>query len=319
MIVSKKIFFPLALILSFVLASCASTSDGHSHATATSERQLKVYASTGYLADAISNLHPGAVIHTMVGPGGDPHTYQPTTKDIETIRNSDVIVSGGLNLEPHMKDLFDQQGEKHMAVGDQLDKSKLLDWPEKDHHGNPLKDPHIWNSPFLWLDVVDSLVSHLSKLNPQKKDDYIKNGNAYKKEISDTHNSVVKKFESIPKNNRYLISGHDAFNYLGKVYGFKVRATDFVSTEAQLSASDLNDLAKDIAAHKVPTIFLDNQANPQAIKSLQEAVQHFGWNVKISDDKLYADTLGEGPDVNTYLGVLKHNADAIVKALAPKH
>ena len=52
---------------------------------------LSVCATTGYLADAVENIAPEAEVTTMVGPGGDPHTYQPSTRDIETIQNADMV------------------------------------------------------------------------------------------------------------------------------------------------------------------------------------------------------------------------------------
>ena len=117
---------------------------------------------------------------------------------------------------------------------------------------------------------------------------------------------------------RILITGHDAFNYFGKTYGLEVHATDFVSTEAKLSASELSDLADLIADNKVPTIFQDNQANPQAVKSLQEAVHARGWDVTISDEELFADTLGSTAPTDTYIDAFLHNAEAVAAALEEK-
>lgn len=62
-------------------------------------------------------------------------------------------------------------------------------------------------------------------------------------------------------------------------------------------------------------IFQDNQANPQAITSLREAVEARGWEVEVSEDELYADSLGAEEDVDTYLEVYAHNAQAVADAL----
>ncbi len=35
--------------------------------------------------DTVKNIAPDADVTVMVGPGGDPHTYQPTTQDTEKI------------------------------------------------------------------------------------------------------------------------------------------------------------------------------------------------------------------------------------------
>src|SRR5690625_7360024 len=76
----------LAGVAALVLAACSSAVVG------TGEQPLTVYATTGYLADAVATLAPEAEVTTMVGPGGDPHTYQPSTQDIETIQDSDLVL-----------------------------------------------------------------------------------------------------------------------------------------------------------------------------------------------------------------------------------
>lgn len=120
-----------------------------------SSDSLTVYATTGYLADAVANIAPDAEVTTMVGPGGDPHTYQPSTRDIETINDADVVFWNGLYLEAHMIDQLSSLGERQLAVGEQLPRDWLLNWPETDDEGNALHDPHIWNSPEAWMLVVD--------------------------------------------------------------------------------------------------------------------------------------------------------------------
>jgi len=82
-----------------------------------------------------------------------------------------------------------------------------------------------------------------------------------------------------------------------------------------MSPAELAELAQFIADNEIPTIFQDNQANPQAIVSLQEAVKALGWNVSISGDELFADSLGAEEDVDEYLEVFRHNANAVASAL----
>ncbi|SJM50106.1 metal ABC transporter solute-binding protein, Zn/Mn family [Gulosibacter sp. 10] len=275
---------------------------------------LTVYATTGYLADAVANIAPDAEVTTMVGPGGDPHTYQPSTQDIETIQNSDVVLWNGLHLEAQMIDQLESLGDSQLAVGDQLPEELLLDWPETDDEGNPLHDPHVWNSPEAWSLVVGHVADKLGEIDPDNAEEYRSNAEAYQAEIETAAAEAETLLSAVPEP-RILITGHDAFNYFGDTYDLEVHATDFVSTEAALSAEELSELADLIADNEVPVIFQDNQANPQAITSLQEAVRDRGWEVEISDEELYADSLGAEEGVDTYLGVFSHNAQAVADAL----
>lgn len=292
-----------------LLTGCGSPS------AAQPDAPLTVYATTGYLADAVANIAPDAAVTTMVGPGGDPHTYQPSTKDIETIQAADVVLWNGLHLEAQMIDQLTSLGEKQLAVGDQLPAELLLDWPETDQHGNPLHDPHVWNSPKAWSQVVGLVADKLGAVDPDNAASYRENAAGYVHQIEEAAAEAERLLATIPDDARVLITGHDAFNYFGATYHLEVYATDFVSTEAALSPQELSELATLIAERRVPVIFQDNQANPQAITSLKEAVRARGWDVQVSDQELYADSLGAEPDVDTYLEVFGHNARAVAEAL----
>ena len=119
------------------------------------------------MADAAANLAPEADITTMVGPGGDPHTYQPTTHDIEAMKDADLVLWNGLHLEAQMVDQLESLGEKQLAVGDQLDEQDLLPWPEQGKGGEQLYDPHIWNSPKLWSQAVESIGDKLGDIDSE--------------------------------------------------------------------------------------------------------------------------------------------------------
>lgn len=310
------------LVAALLLSGCSSSSTEETSSSTSGSANssdagdsLKIYATTGYLADAVKNIAPDADIVTMVGPGGDPHTYQPSTKDVQTIMNADLVVWNGLHLEARMLDLLEGLEGKQINVGSKLPENMLLDWPEVGENGEKLHDPHIWNSPEAWQKVVNEVATAISEVDKEHASEYKANADKYDEEIKKTAAAAKAKLDAVPESDRILISGHDAFNYFGKTFGYEVHATDFVSSEAQLSPEQLSELAELISTKKVPVIFLDNQANPQAIKSLQEAVKSRGWDVKISDEELFADSLGEGQDVDTYLEVLEHNADAVSSAL----
>lgn len=277
--------------------------------------ELTVYATTGYLADAVANLAPDAEVVTMVGPGGDPHTYQPSTRDIQTLQSADVVFWNGLHLEAQMIDQLESLGERQLAVAERLPTELLLDWPETDDAGNPLYDPHVWNSPEAWSLVVGYVAEKLGEIDPERSSLYLANADTYIAEIVAAADEAERLLATIDDDSRVLITGHDAFNYFGETFDIEVYATDFVSTEAALSPRELSDLAELIRDREVPVIFQDNQANPQAITSLKEAVGALGWRVEVSGAELYADSLGAESGVDTYLGVFAHNARAVAEAL----
>lgn len=333
------------------LSACSVEVDGNSaDSSGASGKDLTVFATTGYIGDAVQNIAPDAKLTTMIGPGGDPHTYQATTKDIAAMQDADVVLWSGLGLEASMQDQLEGLGDKQLAVAETIPDDKLLPWTESeeehdheaeeehadhDHateaegaadsatnahaghdHGDLEFDPHVWNSTDNWKLVIDAIVEKLSEADTAGAATYKENGEKYKAEIDETAEYVQQQIDSIPEDQRTLISGHDAFAYFGNQFGLEIKATDFVSSDAQLSASELVELAQFIADHKVRTVFQDNVSNPQAIQSLTEQAKADGWEVTVSDQTLYAGSLGASAPQDTYLGVMRYNAETIAKALS---
>ncbi|STC65568.1 ABC-type iron uptake system substrate-binding protein [Corynebacterium diphtheriae] len=314
-----------------VAAAGCSTTDSGTSASGTSSAAksdtLKIFATTSYIGDAVKNIAPDADLTVMVGPGGDPHTYQPSTADLEAMQNADAVIWSGLGMEANMIDQLRGLGDKQIAVAEQLPESQLLPWVEEDehdhehedahgHHHESQWDPHVWNSTDNWKLVVDQIVKKLSAADSANADTYKANGEKYNKQIDEANAYVQAKIDTIPQDQRTLVSGHDAFRYFGKQFSLEVKATDFVTSDAERSASELEDLATFIVEHHVPVIFQDASANPQAVKSLEENVAKKGGKVKVVDKELYSDSLGAEAPADTYIGALKYNADTIAEAFS---
>lgn len=296
-----------------VLSGCAAENAQNSgSAEVAADKVFDIVATTGYLADAIKQIDPEAKIKTLVPPGGDPHTQSLTTQDIQAINAADLVVWTSHDMEHQMMKQFDQLGEKQLPAAESIPEKDLLDWTEDGQvEGH---DPHVWNSPDNWIYVVNAIADKLSAMKKSEADSFKVNAARYVGEIEKMRDEAKAKVNAVPKENRILVSGHDAFNYLGRDFGIEIHATDFVSSESEKSASELSEMASLIAEKKVPTIFIDNTTNPEVVKSLQDSVKAKGWDVKISNQELYADTLSSEAPTDTYIGAFRYNIDAIVNA-----
>ncbi|MCS4485072.1 zinc ABC transporter substrate-binding protein [Gleimia sp. 6138-11-ORH1] len=307
----------LIATLTFTMAACSTAGKTpEAGKDAKADKKLTIVATTGYLGDAARNIAPDAEVIVLVGPGGDPHTQPLTTQDTEKLNSADVVLWTSHDMEHQMMGQLEKLGDKQIAAAEAIPEADLLPWEEDgvvEGH-----DPHVWNSPDSWKYVVTASAKKIAEIDKENADTYLKNAEAYNQKIDEIKAKAKTELDKIPAENRVLITGHDAFNYLGKEFNIEIHATDFVSSEAQITAADLDELAKLIAEKKIPVIFQDNLANPGAIKHLKEAVKAKGWEVEISDKELYADSLGEAAPVDTYLGVFEYNVNAIVEALTPK-
>lgn len=306
----KRTIFILSLLLIGLLTAC-----GQADADDADSGKLNVVATTGQIHDAVRNIAGDAVNLTgLLGPGVDPHLYVATEGDITTFSQADVIFYNGLHLEAQMTRVMTQMATRGIvvvAVGDSLPTEQLLDWDSSAPY-----DPHIWNDPLLWSIGVETIRDTLMNADPTNADLYRQNAETYLAEIKATHDYIVTEIEKIPTDKRIMITAHDAFGYFARTYKLEVRGLQGISTESEASTADVQDLVQLIVDRQIPAIFVETSVSPRTIEAVQAAVKAKGFEVQIGGT-LYSDALGDaGTPAGTYTGMLRHNTDTLVKALA---
>ena len=306
--------FLLILLTSLLLSAC-KTSPGES-SVPLSERTIHVVTTTGMIADIVKNVGGDRVtVKALMGPGVDPHLYKASEGDVIRLQEADLIFYNGLHLEAQMGEVLERLNEfgmKTVAVTDQIDRS-LLESPPA-FAGN--YDPHVWFDVTMWMKAVEQVKETLIEMDPAHKSEYEANAESYLKKLEDLHQYVLDQANRIPAEQRVLITAHDAFNYFGRAYGFDVRGLQGISTESQAGTADVQQLAAFIAEKKIPAIFVESSVPQRNVEAVQAAVRAKGFNVEIGGS-LYSDAMGTaGTPEGTYIGMVRHNIDTIVKALS---
>lgn len=299
----------LSLIVSLLLTACQKTDPKSENDT------LNIVATTTMLADlskAIGKEH--VKVDGLMGPGIDPHLYQASAGDVTLMQNADVVVYNGLHLEGKMGEIFESltdRGSKVICIEDGLPKDQLLSW----ENDSSVHDPHIWFDVSLWKSAAKTVAGQLSEADPEHSADYKKNLEAYTAELEALDTYIKDRIKEIPKEQRVLITAHDAFQYFGKAYGLEVRGLQGISTDAEAGTADVSSLADFITERKIKAIFVESSVPPKTIEALQAAVKSKGFDVTIGGE-LYSDSLGGvNSGAETYLLTVKANVDTIVGAL----
>jgi manganese/zinc/iron transport system substrate-binding protein len=277
--------------------------------------ELKVVATTGMVADLVRHTGGERVeVQQLMGPGVDPHLYKPTAADASRLAKADVIFYNGLNLEGRLEDLFTRlarQGVKVYAVSGSVPESRLLS-PE-DSEG--FHDPHLWLDAALWAQTVPAVVTGLSEADPDGASIYLANGEKLAAELRTLDAWCREQAARVPEERRVLVTSHDAFNYFGRAYGFRVIALQGISTVSETSLSDMAGLVDYLREQKVPAIFVETSVNPAGLQRVAQDAE-----VRIGGE-LFSDALGEpgqmegGHDVGTYDGMMRYNLATIVAGL----
>ncbi len=285
--------------------SAASSDDG----------RLRVTTTTGMVGDLVSNIGGEYVnVTALMGPGVDPHLYKPSAGDVERLSDANVIFYNGLHLEGRMTDIFeslDESGTPTYPVAELIPED-LLRRPVE-FEGN--YDPHIWFDVTLWKYAAQDVADHLVAEDPDNAEAYMTNRDAYLAKLDQLDAYIREQVATIPESGRVLITAHDAFGYFGQQYGLEVFGLQGTSTAAEASANDVQGLAQLIVERQVKAIFVESSVPLATIEAVQAACKASGWNVAIGG-QLFSDAMGKsGTPEGTYIGMVRHNIDAIVRAL----
>lgn len=302
----------LGLAVWLLLAGCGRVGDHQ--APDLDGRQVKVVATTGQVADLVSAVGGQRVlVQALMGPGIDPHLYKASARDVERLRQADIIFYNGLHLEAKMGEVIEMLGRTRpvLAVAEAVDPALLLS-PEGLDQAH---DPHIWFDVQLWRRTVPAVAEHLAALDPGHADGYRRRAGAYAARLDSLHAYATESFASIPAGQRVLITAHDAFAYLGRAYGLQVRGLQGISTASEAGTRDVQDLAAFITARRIPALFVETSVSPRAVAAVREAVRARGFEVTVGGE-VFSDALGDpGTPAGTYLGMVGHNVDTITSAL----
>lgn len=278
---------------------------------------IKVVVTTSIIADTVKHIGTDRVnVIALMGPDTDPHTYIPSPTDATSLSQAQIVFHNGLHLEGKMTDRFEKStgGPMIVAVSKMIpeDKLRIVD-------GN--HDPHIWFDVNLWKLCAVQIRDSMIELDPTHEQHYRSNCDAYLQELTELDGTIRKEIQTIPEQNRVLITSHDAFGYFGQAYGVEVHGLQGISTAAAAGTRDVDDLVQFLDQRRIPAVFCETSVLPKGLKKVIETVES-EYNTKITlvdgKDALYSDALGgPGSNAETYTDMVMHNVQSLVKHLKP--
>ncbi|MEZ3499765.1 metal ABC transporter substrate-binding protein [Pantoea sp. KPR_PJ] len=270
-------------------------------------KTVDAVASFTVLADIVQQVGGEHVrVKSLVGPNGDPHTFEPTPQDSQALAKADVVFVSGLGLEGWMDRLVSASGYK----GEPVIASQGVSTRSMEEEGKTVTDPHAWNSMQNGVIYATNVMQALMKADPQDADAIRRSGEKYIQQLQALDSWAKTTFAAIPAAKRKVLTSHDAFGYFGQRYGVTFLAPVGFSTEAEASASDVGGLIKQLQAEHIHTYFIENQTDPRLVKQIASATgaQPGG--------ELYPEALSSsaGPAA-TYVAAFRHNVEAMTGSM----
>jgi zinc/manganese transport system substrate-binding protein len=285
--VNLRKFLITALLLG-VLVSCGSSGNSTNSNESTAQTapdsfvaDLPVIAVTySVIGNIVSQLvGDNATVTVVISDGQDPHDFQPSAKDIETINNAALVVSNGLEFEEGLEEVLENiadSGGNIFMVGEHITVRKIENGDEHNHgedeghadeHGDKHTggDPHLWLSPATMLEMLPALTSALSEAVGANLS---AEATALTTKLQDLDGEVESIISSLGECN--LVSGHDELGYFADRYGCNVVGAIIPSftTTSEATAGELAELKKLVKQFKVPAIFTGLGTSPDTATQL---------------------------------------------------
>jgi zinc/manganese transport system substrate-binding protein len=276
------------------------------------QSRVRVVATFSILGDMVKQVGGDRVeVVTLVGPDGDVHVYSPTPADAKALGAARAIFVNGLGLEGWIARLIAVSGGRAPVIVASTG-VKARDVADKHDPSRMVPDPHAWQSIANAVIYVGNIRDALRAADPDGSGTYDDNAKAYLGKLDALESEVKAAIAKIPADRRKIITTHGSFGYFGDAYGMEFIAPEGLSTDADPSAKDVAKVIVQIKREHIPAVFIENIYDPRLIERIAEES-----GAKIGGT-LYSDALSppNGPAA-TYIAMMRHNARALVDALAP--
>lgn len=288
-----------------------------SHAAPSATRKPLLVASTTQIADFARQIAGDRlVVKSILAPGADPHTYQPTPADVQIVLAADLCLENGLHLEGKnwMATLAGDAGKPLVTAARGLAPLEIR------ANGQSIADPHAWFSLANAALYVNNIVQALVKFDAANAEEYRARATLYLQQLRVLDAWIRAQVNRIEPQRRILVTTHDAFNYFCREYRFNAD-NDYLSiapvgwsTGSEVGAGMTPERRRQVVASirqaGAPAIFVETTINP---KQIREIARETG--VKIGGE-LYSDSMGPpGSAGETYIGMMRENVLLIVQAL----
>ena len=260
----RRTLLTACLVSSLLLT--AATSIG-----AAAAEPLPVYVTVppqAYLVEWIGNRH--VAVETLVRPGRDPHTFEPTPRQVVGLAKAKLYFKVGIPFERRLLEKIEGQHGRLVVVDTAegierrtADSQCCEDHEHHVHHATET-DPHVWLSPPLLKIQVRNIARALEQYDPAHAEDYRRNLAEMLLEIDEIDREIAAVLEPYRGQSFYVY--HAAFGYFGDAYGLKQEAVQVGGRSPTLR--QLRALIHRAKAEGVKIVFLQPQFDQRSARKV---------------------------------------------------
>jgi manganese/iron transport system substrate-binding protein len=293
------------LIAGLAIIAGVATSGAAWTQASPARKPFRVVTTFTVIQDIAQNVAgSSAVVESITKPGAEIHDYQPTPLDIVRAQAADLVLWNGFNLERWFERFFQNVKDvPSVVVSDGVEPMGISEGP---YTGKP--NPHAWMSPSNALIYIENIRKALARHDPANAEAYNKNASDYSSRVRAIDAPLRKRLDSIPQQQRWLVSSEGAFSYLIRDYNMREAYLWPINADEQGTPQQVRKIIDLVRKNKIPVVFSESTISDRAAKQVaRETGARYG-------GVLYVDSLSaaNGP-VPTYLDLLRVTVETIAK------
>ncbi|MBI4965769.1 MAG: zinc ABC transporter substrate-binding protein [Desulfomonile tiedjei] len=233
---------------------------------------------TAYFVERIGG--PNVEVSVLVGPGQDPHTFEPTPKLMAKLAQARVLFKMGFPFE---KTLIKKVGStfKNVQVVDLQQGIELRGMTEEEEHGHGdadkkdehsheagEMDQHTWLDPQLAKIQARTIADTLIRIDPSNQAQYEKNLKDFQTDLDAVHDQLTTALAPVKGKSFFVF--HPAYGYFGDAYGLKQIAVQLGGKEP--TARQLARLIELAKKAEVRVVFVQPQFSRKGAAVLANAI-----------------------------------------------
>ncbi|WP_079526500.1 metal ABC transporter solute-binding protein, Zn/Mn family [Halobacillus hunanensis] len=330
----------LILILTLLLSACGNETSPED----SSDKQLKIHT-TVYPLKYFTQQIAGdlAEVSSILPPGTDPHTYEPTTKEMIKIAEADAFIYNGAGLESYAKTIADTvkpegvqileaskgikleehvhnhgentdsnekdtHGDEEHSHEEEKERSHAGEGHEGHTHGN--QDPHIWLDPIRSIQLAENIKQMLISIQPESEEQFTENFNQLKNKLVDLDQQFHNQLESKPKDK--IIVSHAAYGYWEHAYGIEQVAVSGLTPTSEPSQKELEDIIETAQEFQLDYVLFEQNVTPKVAKVVQNEIGAEPLRIHnlsvLTEEDIQAN--------EDYFSLMKQNLEVLSKALS---
>ena len=289
-----------------------------------------IFPEYDWVREILGEKADNAEITMLLDNGVDLHSYQPTADDIVKISDCDLFIYVGGESDEWVEDALRNAANGNMKVinllevlGDSVKTEEIVEGMQEEEHEHEdaeeheheeEADEHVWLSLKNAKMLVRVISKALQELDPDNKDIYAANADAYVKKLS-ALDAEYQTAVDAASNKTILFGDRFPFRYLVDDYGLRYYAA-FVGCSAETEAGfeTISFLAKRVDELKLPCVLTIEGAQHKIAETIVRNTTAKNQRV-LTMDSMQSTTAKDVKNGTTYLSVMEKNLSVLKEAL----